>query len=139
MENIAPSLLLLWEIKRSLETGRSVSAGIKNYLKRSPDDDFKSEVEIWWLAMNNDQIKYNKSHLNLKRHYLLQILELGLKGHSIANTLESLEDELILSCEDEIQLHVARLPLLALFPLMVMIFPSMMLLVLMPLLRMLQF
>lgn len=139
MENIAPSLLLLWEVRRALESGRAVSLGVKNYLKRSPSSIFKKEVEIWWLALGNDQITYDKSHLSLKRQHLLEILELGLKGHSIVNSLETLEDELILSCEDEIQQHVSRLPLLALFPLMLMIFPSMMILVLMPLLRMLQF
>lgn len=139
MENIAPSLLLVWEIKRSLDTGRSVSNGVKNYLNRSPTCSFKTEVQIWWLSMNNDQIVFCRSNLNLKRRYLLETLELGLKGHSIGNTLKSLEDELILSCEDEIQKHVARLPLLALVPLMLMIFPSMMILVIAPLLKMLQF
>ncbi len=139
MENIAPSLILLWEVKRALEKGQSVSVGLKTYLKHAKSDVFRSQVEIWWAAQNNLQISYDKSILGYKRRYLLQVLEAGLKGHGILQALYSLESGLILSCEDEIQNHVARLPLLALIPLMFFIFPAMMLLLVVPLLKLLQF
>jgi|GEM_PF-4603792 len=138
-QRIAPSLILLWEAKRALEKGQSVGVGIKNYLHRTASGEFKIQVEIWWAAQNNTQIFYNKSILSYKRRYLLEILEAGLKGHSTLQALYSLEAELILSCEDEIQNHVASLPLLALMPLMFFVFPAMMLLLVLPLLHLLKF
>lgn len=138
-ENIAPSLMLLWEVKRALEKGQSVSLGIKNYIRREKPEAFRHQVEIWWAAQSNLQIFYDKSLLSYKRRYLLEILEAGLKGHGILQALYGLENELILSCEDEILNHVAKLPLLALFPLMFLIFPSMLLLLVVPLLKLLQF
>lgn len=138
MENIAPPLVLLWEVKRSLEKGQSVGSGIKNYLKYTKTDEFQHQVEIWWMTQTNSQILYDKTQLNYKRQYLLEVLEAGLKGHSILQTLQSLEDELIMSCEDEIQKYVARLPMLSLIPLMFLIFPAMMLILILPLLKLLQ-
>lgn len=138
MENIAPPLVLLWEVKRSLEKGQSVGSGIKNYLKYTKPDEFKRQIEIWWMAQNNSRILYNKSQLNYKRQYLLEVLEAGLKGNSILQTLQSLESELILSCEDEIQKYVAGLPILSLIPLMFLIFPAMMIILILPLLKLLQ-
>lgn len=139
MENIAPPLVLLWEVKRALEKGQAVGVGIKNYLTRAKVDVFRQQVEIWWAAQNNSQILYDKSLLSHKRRYLLEVLESGLKGHGILQALYGLESELILSCEDEIQNHVSRLPLLALIPLMFLIFPALMLLLVVPLLKLLQF
>lgn len=139
MENITPSLILLWDVKRALEKGQSVAAGIKNYLERPKVDPLRHQIEIWWAAQNNSRILYDKSLLNYKRQFLLETLEAGLKGHSILQTLQSLESELILSCEDEIQNHISKLPLLALVPLMFLIFPAMMLVLVIPLLKLLEF
>lgn len=139
MENVTPPLILLWEVKRSLEKGKSVGIGIKNYLQREKTNEFQDEVEMWWGAQNNVRIIYDKTRVNYKRQFLLEVLEAGLKGHAVLQTLQSLENELILSCEDEIQNFVAKLPLLALIPLMFMIFPAMMLILVVPLLKFLQF
>ena len=147
MENLAPPLILLWEVKRSLEKGQSVGAGIKTYLRRVKVGAFRTQIETWWSIQNSPQIFKEKSlvevslnmSLSPKRRYLLEILEVGLKGHGILQTLSSLETELISDCEDEIQHHVANLPLRALVPLMLFIFPSMMLLLVIPLLKLLKF
>lgn len=138
MANIAPSLLLLWDVKRSLEKGKSVSFGVKNYLMRPVQDNFKSNIEIWWASQTNNLIIFNKSQLNHKRRYLLDLLEAGLRGHSILTALSDLENELILSCELEIQNYVAKLPFLTLIPLMFFVFPAMMILLIAPLLRLMQ-
>ena len=139
MENISPALILLWEVKRALEKGHAVSWGLQVYLARAQSDAFKNQVELWWAAQKNSRIIYNKSALSPTRRYLLEVLEAGLKGQAILQNLYLLENELILSCEDEIQKHVAKLPLLALIPLMFLIFPALMLLLVVPLLKLLQF
>lgn len=135
MGNVAPSLLLLWEVRRSLEKGQSVGVGVNTYLKLYSGCEFHMEVDNWWAIYRNGQKAYDKSRLSHSRQFLLDVLEAGLKGHSILKTLNSLEDELILSCEAEIERHIAKLPLLSLLPLLLFIFPSMMIVLITPLLK----
>lgn len=139
MENIAPPLILLWDVRRSLESGRSVSSGIKCYLNRNKSGSFQRQIENWWASQTNAQINYNSSGMNYKRQFLLETLENGLKGHAILLTLQSIEVELILSCEDEIQRHVMLLPIISLIPMMLLIFPAVMLVLLVPLINLLPF
>jgi hypothetical protein len=139
MEDIAPPLVLLWDIKRALEKGQSVSYGIRNYLKCKKSDPFQQQIEIWWLSQHNQQIVFTKAQLSYHRRYLLEVLEQGLKGQSILQILYSIEIELITSCENEINAKIASLPLLCLMPLMLLIFPSLLMLLVAPLLKLLQF
>ena len=139
MENISPALILLWDIKRALEKGQSVSLGMKFFLNRKIDDIFFNQVDQWWLAQNNTLSAFNKSELAPTRKHLLEILEMGLKGQSILEFLKVYEQELILGCEDEIQVHLARLPLILMFPLMGLIFPALMILLIGPLLKTFEF
>lgn len=137
MENLTPPLVLLWDVRRSLEKGQSVGAGVKAFLKRPSKSEFQQQIEIWWAAQSNSQISYNNSGMNHRRQFLVEILESGLRGHAILQNLQGLEDEIILSCEDEIQNHVALLPLLSLAPLMLLVFPAMMILLISPLMELL--
>lgn len=137
MENIAPPLILLWEVRRALEKGQSVGTGIKNYLQRIKTGNFRHQIERWWISQFNPHNFYDKAELGLKRRFLVEILETGLKGHGIMPALQNLENELILSCEDEIQKHVALLPLYSLIPLMLFVFPSLMIVLVTPLMKML--
>lgn len=140
MENITPTLVLLWQVKRALEQGQSVSIGVKNYIALNKDKNiFVSQVEEWWISLNNQNMTFNKGQLVATRKYLLEMLETGLKGGAILENLKLYEGELILSCEDEIQKHIATLPLLVMIPLMFLIFPSLMLLIVGPLLLSLNF
>ncbi len=139
MENIAPSLILIWDVKRSLEKGQSVAAGVKAYLARPLNDDFRLQIERWWLSQNNTQIVFVAHSLSLHRRHLVELLEMGLNGHGVLATLQELETEFILSCEGEIEEHVRLLPLVSLVPLMLFIFPSLVILLVSPLLKLLQF
>lgn len=139
MENITPTLVLLWDTKRALQRGLSVSVGIKNYLKRSSDEVFRKQVEQWWIAQSNPEVIFDKRQLSYLRRHLLEVLEMGLKGHAILRLITTIELELIESCEAEIQNHIALLPMISLLPLMFLIFPSMLILLVAPLLKMLQF
>lgn len=140
MENITPTLVLLWQVKRAIEHGQSVSVGIKNYITLNKGKNiFANQVEEWWISTNNQTVTFNKKGLAPTRKYLLEILEAGLKGHSILENLKLYEIELILSCENEIQKHLSLLPLLIMIPLMFLVFPSLMLLLVGPLLQSLQF
>ncbi len=139
MEDLSPTLILIWDIRRSLEKGHSVSSGIKIFLERKLATQFIQEVDQWWLSQNNPLYSFDKNQLNPSRKYLLEILEMGLKGQSILETLKTYEVEMIISCEEEIQSHLAKLPLLLMFPLMGLVFPALMLLLIGPLLKTFQF
>ncbi len=139
MENLSPSLILLWEVKRALEKGQSISSGIKQYLRRQSIDPFHQQVQCWWLSKSHPTTAFSAQKLSVTRKNLLEILDLGLRGQSILETLKSYETELIQSCDDEIQKHVSLLPLLLMLPLMCLIFPALMLLLVGPLLKTFQF
>lgn len=139
MEDISPTLIFLWDLKRALEKSQSVSVGIKVFLNKKLKHAFYFQVERWWMSQNNASSPFDKSKLCSSRAYLLEIAELGLKGQSILEILKSYECELVKSCENEVEQHIAKLPLLLMFPLMGLIFPSMMLLLIAPLLKSFQF
>jgi hypothetical protein len=139
MGHIAPSLVLLWDVMWALEKGLSTSHGVQIFMRRPKCDVFYYQIETWWLARSHPTIVFNKLKLSITRRQLLEVLELGLNGESISSTLKSLENELLLSCEEEIQHRVALLPIKIMFPLFGLLFPSMLLLLLVPLMRMLNF
>lgn len=139
MDDLSPSLLLLWDVKRSLAKGFSVANGVQMFLLRQPHDSadkmFKTQVTTWWLSQNNPTEIADLSVLSVHRRYLLELLQSGLRGQGIGVALNELEREIIFSCENEIQRRLAVLPLISLFPLLFLIFPSLMLLLLVPLLQ----
>ena len=69
---------------------------------------------------------------------MLELLQHGLSGQAILESLKAYEAELIMGCEDEIQNHIAKLPLILMIPLMGLIFPSLMILLIIPAVKMLQ-
>lgn len=139
MENISPTLILLWDIKRALECGRSVRAGIGFFLERQGSCEFQQQFRCWWMSQTNPEVIFSTEQLAYSRKYLLEIIEMGLKGQSILEVLRGYESELLISCEAEIQNHISRLPLVLMIPLMGFIFPALMLLLLGPLLKALHF
>lgn len=134
MEDISPTLIFLWEIKRALEKSQSIQSGIQSYLNKKHGTDFAFQVEHWWMAQANKRTPFDKKDIYMTRKYLFDILEMGLNGQAILETLKIYEKELIQSCEDEIQRHIAHLPLILMIPLMGLIFPALMLLLVGPLL-----
>ena len=139
MEDITPTLILLWDVKRAIERGQSIRVGVQNFIERTQKNQFKEQVKLWWLSQTGAQVVFDSSKMSLSRKHLLEILEHGLRGLTILETLKSYEQELIFRCEDEIQKHIARLPMILMIPLMGLIFPAMLLLLLGPLLKTIQF
>ena len=137
MENITPTLVLLWDVKRSLEKGYSVSSGIKFFITRDLQHEFSFFVKKWFQQQQSQNEPLNTQHLTASRRHMLTLLDMGLNGQSILESLKSYESEVIISCEDEVQNHLAKLPLLLMIPLMGLIFPSLMMLLIGPALKML--
>lgn len=139
MENITPTLILLWDVKRALEKGYSVAFGVQAFVKRDINHDFARFVRLWVAQFQTGKESLGTKQLTPTRRHLLSLIEYGLKGQAILESLKSYEAELMISCDDEIQSHIAKLPMILLIPLMGLIFPSLMLLMVVPALKMFQF
>lgn len=138
MENVTPTLILLWDVKRAIEKGQSLIVGINFFLNRKIKHSFSQTVKDWFNHYKSGQVFQLDPKLSPSRCYLLEILYFGLHGQPILETLKNYEKELINLCEDEIVIHTAKLPILMLIPLMGLIFPALMLLLIWPTLQSMQ-
>ena len=138
MENLTPTLILLWDIKRSIQKGQSVRFGAELFVKRQIKHRFCQLFKVWFAGRHINSAA-NKVEFNYLQRQLVDLIELGMSGESILSHLNELEKEVIRNCEEEINLYLATLPLKALVPLVCCLFPSMFMLLLVPLLKMFQF
>jgi hypothetical protein len=139
MEDIAPSLKLLLEVKRAIASGRAVRSGIESFLQFDQYSCFAIEFEKSLRQFETTQDIEICKNMTILQSALTETLFLGLKGESISSHLDLLEAELVISCECEINEALAVLPLKALLPLLGLIFPSMMMLLIEPILMLLKF
>lgn len=135
MESLAPPLRLLIHVKRSIERGSSVKTGILSFIK-SDSEDFSSEIKQWLAHFEHGQstksiIDRQKS---IYRRTLLTLLERGLRGDAIYQSLNLLEEETVMACQLEQAHFLSRLPFLLLLPLLFFMFPAFLLLLFGPLL-----
>jgi hypothetical protein len=136
MESLAPPLELLLVVKREMEKGLSVKSGLVRYLKCSKAD-FSAVVHRWFVHFEQG-LDTNLVLGGIESAYrivLLQILERGLRGESILQTLGRLEEEIIAACDDEIAQNIAKLPFMLLVPLLLFQFPAFLMLLFGPLLQ----
>lgn len=133
MENLADPLILLIFVKRSLDRGESVRAGVEQFIQNSSSP-WRVEVQNWLsrrdLRLENEKV-YQK--VGLHRRILLETIDRGLEGQSILPTLATLQDELVEVCEMQIHHHTQTLPFKLMIPLFVFILPSFLILLFGPL------
>lgn len=144
MENIMlpASLLLIWDIKRAIEKNQSLQVGIKSFFSRSLQCRFS---KIFADIFREQQLKTDKfenlglsfEKLNISQRALVFLIIKGLSGLPIYENLKLLEKEFITHCEDDIQSHILRLPLLLQIPMLGFLFPAIMCLLVIPALGML--
>ncbi len=146
MENIKlpASLLLIWDIKRALEKNQSMQIGIKNFISRQLPCHFsQSFASIYRQQLlnsdKNENIQPNSKFFNVSQRALMFLIIKGLSGLPIYENIKLLEKEFLLHCEDDIQTHVMRLPLLLQIPMLGLLFPSIMCLLIVPALGLLRF
>lgn len=135
MEGLNPPLELLITVKRSLERGHSVKNGLSEFIKESSSP-WVLEVSQWMslLQQGLSADTVLRQQISNHRRILLKTLERGLKGESIYQTLNNLEEEIVLACEVSLAQSLGRLPFLLLMPLLLLQMPAFLLLLLGPLL-----
>lgn len=135
MESVAPPIRLISQIKRSIEHGQSVKLGLLSYL-REETDSFSAEVAQWLTHYEHGlQTKsIIERQPSIYRKSLLSLLEKGLAGQSIYQSLILLEDETVLACMSEQNRFINRLPFILMLPLLFFLFPAFLILMFGPLL-----
>lgn len=136
MEGISPNLKLIMSLRQGLESGDSTRTAVRAYLAKNHDEASR-ELSIWLAQIENPQ-KSSPFHENKsinRREDLFQLIFRGLQGQSILPQLVLMEEESCESAKIEIEVFSAALPIKALFPLLLLQFPALLLLLFGPLLR----
>lgn len=139
MEDLSPTLVLIWDVLRAIEGGYSVMHGVQIFNKRGWALNLSVEIRKVMLNAPTQPNFSNCDGLTLQQRHLLQLIQLGNRGESVYETLKSLETELILSCEDEISRHLALLPFKMMLPLLGLVMPALMIVLIAPLIEMIRF
>lgn len=133
MEHIAEPLILIMDLRRSLERGASLRRGLEIFTQRGL---LLSQKLQKWLELRDEG---ENKHLflqdfTIQQILLLDLIEKGLTGVSIYKSILLLEAEFIEICEADIAKHISSLPFKLLFPLFCFIFPAFAVLLIGPLL-----
>ena len=124
MENISPTLLFLFEVRQSLESGYSVRTGIIQFLRRR-NTSLHPTITVWFAKLEHQQdVQMILKDLHPCRRSLFLILEKGLSGIPIQYALQELEKEVVSSCENEMAELIQSLPIKLLLPLLFFMFPA---------------
>lgn len=142
--NLPSSMILVWDLKRAIEKNQSIQLGIKFFISRGLKCKFALKFGEFWRQhqlgpVQTTDVLLNHLSFNSAQRALLFVVMKGLSGQPVYENLKQLEMEYIDYCEDEIQRHVQKLPLLLQIPMLGLIFPAMMSLLIVPALGMLQF
>ncbi len=134
MENLAPPLSVLLEVRWEMENGASFRESLRVSLRRLPADPFLMRLRQWSVRKSHGQPVQDLVS-DLKSPYRRALLELfarGWDGEPILEPVEALESELRSACEAELDDFVATLPFRAMIPLLLLQLPAYMLLLLGP-------
>ncbi|MBY0452162.1 MAG: hypothetical protein K2P92_03935 [Bdellovibrionaceae bacterium] len=139
MEDLSPTLVLIWDVLRAIEGGYSVMHGVQIFNNRGLPQNLGAEIRKVMQDTPKPPNFRNCGGLTLHQQHLLELIQLGSRGESVYETLKALETELILSCEDEISRHLALLPFKMMLPLLGLIMPALMIVLITPLIAMIRF
>lgn len=133
MENIiSPTLEAIMEIKWAIGSGVSTKEALNSYLQ-SHHNGCAQELQKNWL---HTQQGMACPPLKLPiRQALWTLIERGLAGQPILDSLASLESEADSVSQDQLNAHILALPFKSLLPLIFLQFPAYLILLLGPILR----
>lgn len=135
MAHLNPCLDLLFNIKRALERGENVKTSTQRWAQ-SHAGEFQRQVHKWILLSENggDAERVFTEIKSSHRRALLRLVQRSMEGLSILEALRELEKEVIASCREEMDTHMATLPYKLMLPLLLLVFPTLLMLLFAPLL-----
>lgn len=139
MEAIASPLHFITYVLKAIETSQSLENTIRLYLQTEKND-ICPQLKIFydrWLAKKLNDLEFIPAKFHYRRA-IFEVLLMGLNGRTIYPMLKSLEEEVVIACEQEIHSQAAKLPFLLLLPLLLLQTPAFLLLLFGPILQQLQ-
>lgn len=128
MENLAPSLKFVLNVRYGLESGRSLNLVLKDYLLNVRDE-FSDFLVKWFQHFENGKRLDPSVHLkSATQIVLVQLLEKGLSGIPIHPKLIEIENEVVTKCRLEMSDFTYKLSLRLLLPMLLLQFPSLLIL-----------
>jgi len=125
MENLAPPLELLMDVRFGMEKGQSLKKTLLYYIEAQPQDPWRHQLALWLklLEMGRSPLEIT-TQMTFVRRQCLEIIEMGLRGESIYQQICSLEEEVFEATKLEIEEFIAVLPMKSLIPLLFFQFPA---------------
>jgi len=139
MESIAVPLHFVTYLLKAIETSQSLENTLRLYLQ-TENNDICPQLKTFysrWLAKNLSNMEFIPAKFHYRRA-IFEVLVMGLQGRTIYPMLKSLEEEIVIACEQEIHSQAAKLPFLLLLPLLLLQTPAFLLLLFGPILQQLQ-
>lgn len=125
MENLAPPLELLMEVRFGLEKGQALKKTLLQYIETKPEDSWRQQLGLWLKLLEMGRSPQEVvGKMTFVRRQCLEILEMGLRGDSVYQQVCNLEEEVYEATKLEIEEFVAVLPLKSLIPLLFFQFPA---------------
>jgi hypothetical protein len=144
MEHLTPIMQLTLQIHYDLKQGISVYDSLLSFIQEDVKGKVQKEkselsrfLEIHFLNINDETLIYNeeKNKYSIFGNALFLVIEEGLKGVSIVERIQDLEKSMIEECKRNIEKTAIVLPYKGLAPLMLCLFPSLLLLVVAPVIQ----
>ncbi len=133
MENIAPPLELLMEVRFGLEKGQALKKTLLGYINSKPVDPWRQQLALWLKILEIGRSSQEVlCKMSFTRRQCLEILEMGLRGEPIYQQVCNLEEEVFDATRLEIEEFVSVLPMKSLIPLLFFQFPAFLALLLGP-------
>jgi len=120
-----PAIILIQHLVSALRSGKSSSQAIMS---------FKAESPQYWSKLHLSKTNQKEIPVSSIEYELKFILERGAKGFPVLNSLNELHKRALEKLHNQIDLHTARTPFLALIPLFLLQMPSLIVIFIYPLL-----
>jgi hypothetical protein len=133
MEDLAPPLKMILSLRSHISRGHSLRLSLRETLL-SQNDDFGDQVLKWLALKEQNPEKSRELLLGISdyRRAIIELLDRGLEGQMVLERLVDLEVEVALAADKEISEFIQQLPYRLMLPIVLFIFPALLLLMLGP-------
>jgi hypothetical protein len=126
-------------MKFGFQNGLSLRQSLQIYLNKDLNSEWRSLVHSWLRSIElNGQVPTFEQFDHLTR-ITFETLAKGMSHQPIVETLDQLEEEIVIRDQIYLQRQIAILPIKSLIPLLLLQVPALMILVFVPLLNKLSF
>ncbi len=139
MESISPLLSLVLSVKFGFQNGLSLRQSLQVYLSKDSDSKWRSLVLSWLRSIELQGKGPTFEQYDHLTRITFETLVRGMNHQPIIETLDQLEEEIVIRDQIYLQRQIAILPIKSLIPLLLLQVPALMILVFVPLLNKLSF